>query len=161
MRWLIFALALLLSGANKKKDDGKIPDSQIMYRIIDYKQSYDTVTKKEHLAIKVTPPLPTAADKSVIVEVYNNMKRNLSFMKFDIFLHNKDGFDLSTEVSADEILRGQSAIRKVVGKPGMVPHIVKVTIENVVALDDKAAYIKPPVIVDLIRTESKPVKKGR
>ncbi|MGE0174833.1 MAG: hypothetical protein AB7T49_18715 [Oligoflexales bacterium] len=146
-----------------KNDDHRIPKSQIMYRVKDFRQTYDNITNKEHLAIKITPPAKMGPKEYVIAEIYNHTKTELNFMQFDLRLESKSYYELNASVTADTIPPGQSAVRQIIATgSGDFPAISNVVIENVVALNSEAKYIKPPVIVDLVRSAStKPRPPGR
>ena len=135
---------------NPREVHGKAK-AKITYRRVKNTQAYARNSAGQYLGIKVTPPKVMGPDQFVIVEVYNMSKSDLALVTFDITLHNNSGYDLSSGIEGDDVMPGQSALRKIAtpGK-GPFPPVNKVDIENLRVVNTNATEVVINAYVDLV-----------
>lgn len=130
----------------------------IHYRIISHTQTYNKASSGQHVAIKVTPPQTFGPGNYVIVEIYNYTSQVLSQVDFDIYFINDSWQDFEAKISAEDLLAGRSALRKVSTGTGTgkFPTIKRVRVNNLNIYNIDASKLKVKTYVDLVR-----IKKGK
>lgn len=134
---------------------------KVSYRNIANVKAYNPVSSGQHITLKVTPPVKKGPGEFVYVEIYNNTRTGIANIGFDIVLYNRSGYDLTSHIEADAIMRGRSGVRKIaVPGKGVFPPVNKVRIGALRIINDDATEVVARIYVDLIRVhKSRNVRK--
>ena len=119
----------------------------------DHKKAYQPKKGRgEHLDIKVTPPEKRGKKGFVLVEMYNNSKKDLSIVSFTLKLDNRGWYKVSADVSFEDLPRFYSKIKEFeVPGNGKIPKVMDVKAVNLNILDSNAYPVKLDTYIDLIK----------
>ena len=145
---LVAANGLLPAGAAPKP-----PKPVGNGRIIKHTDAYSAHPERgQHVDLKITPPEKRGKDTMILVEIYNRSKAHISVLTFDIVFRNHGAQDISTSITAEDMVPGWSISRwiKIPGS-GKIPAIDGVDVSNIKMFDKEAKDLNFKVYADLIK----------
>ena len=163
VRWVnIFVMALSLSvsyiaiGKGEGEDVVKVAKSsskgKIKYRTILNDKAYTRQSSKDHLAIKITPPVKKGKGEYIYVEIYNYTPIHLGTVDFDIAFTDEWAYDLTSHINGANILPKRSCVRKIATPgTGQFNPIKDLEISNLQVISADAASLTYPIFVDLVK----------
>lgn len=136
--------------------------SKIKYRTILNDRAYTKQSSKDHLAIKITPPVMKGKGEYIYVEIYNYTPIHLGTVDFDITFTDEWAYDLTSHINGSNILSKRSCIRKIATPgTGQFNPIKDLEISNLQVISADAASLTYPIFVDLVKPTTSTKKTGK